>query len=117
MNYTTQTVKRNNVTYTVKVLENGNKYWLNEEGQLDNERGPAVEWADGYKVYYSKGKRHKTDGPAVRYADGSKEYWLNDKLNRTDGPAIEYASGNKYYYLNGKRYSYEEWKKEVENIN
>ena len=83
----------NYTTYKVEVYENGNKYWLNEQGQLHNEHGPAIQYADGYKAYY-----------------------LNGKLNRTDGPAIEYIDGSKAYCLNGKGYSYEAWKREVEKL-
>jgi hypothetical protein len=64
--------------YTVKVYDNGNKYWyLN--GKLHREDGPAVEWVDGTKYWYLDGKSHREDGPAVEYANGSKAWYLNGK--------------------------------------
>ena len=91
-------------TYTVKVSDNGSKYWyLN--GKLHREDGPAVEYADGTKHWYLNGKLHREDGPAVEFADGYKEWYINGKLHREDGPACEWADGSKSWYLNGKRLS------------
>lgn len=81
----------NYTTYTVRIWENGTKYWYNEINQLHNEHGPAVELIDGTKCYCLNDKLHKTDGPAIERADGSKEYWLNSM-----------------------EYSYGAWKEEVE---
>ena len=72
------------IEYTVKVFDNGTKYWrLN-------------------------GKLHREDGPAVELANGSKEWYLDDNLHREDGPAVEYADGDKEWYLNGKIVTEEE---------
>ena len=68
-------------TYTVKVSNNGTKYW------------------------YLNDKLHREDGPAVEDADGTKHWYLNDKLHREDGPAIEDADGSKSWYLNGEQLS------------
>lgn len=38
--------------------------------------GPAIEWFDGYKVWYKKGLRHRLDGPAVEYPDGYKLFFV-----------------------------------------
>ena len=55
--------------------------------------------------YTLNGKLHRVDGPAVEWANGDKLWYLNDKLHREDGPAIERADGYKAWYLNGKYYT------------
>ena len=75
------------IEYTVKVYDNGNKYW------------------------YLNGKLHREDGPAIEYANGSKSWWLNDKRHREDGPAGEWSNGNKSWYLNGEKVTEEEHKR------
>jgi len=64
--------------------------------------GPAIEWADGTKLWYQNGRRHRTDGPAVEWTSGNREWYQNDKFHRTDGPAIEYANSDRLWYQNGK---------------
>ena len=49
------------------------------------------------------GKFHRTDGPAIEYINGTKIWYTNDKLHRTDGPAIEYANGDKEWYADDKK--------------
>ena len=80
-------------TYEVKVCENGDKYW------------------------YQNDKLHRLDGPAVEWGNGTKIWYQNDKLHRLDGPAVEWGNGDKEYWIEGKEYSYDEWKKKVEEIN
>jgi hypothetical protein len=89
-------------TYKVTVDENKNIRWFNDKGELHRLDGPAVEYADGDKVWYVDGKRHRLDGPAVEYDDGSKEWWVDCKRHRLDGPAVEYADGFKAWYVNDK---------------
>ena len=64
--------------YKVKVY-NDRTEWYNLGGQLHREKGPAVEYPDGYKSYYINGKIHREDGPAIEWADGVKEYYINGK--------------------------------------
>ena len=45
---------------------------------------------------------HRTDGPAIELADGTKLWYQNGDLHRTDGPAIEYTDGRKVWGINGK---------------
>ena len=73
------------IEYTVKVNDNGTKYW------------------------YLNGERHREDGPAIERADGTKFWYLNGKQHREDGPAIEYSSGYKLWYLNDKQLTEEEF--------
>ena len=91
-------------TYTVTVDDNGYKSWYSK-GKRHREDGPAIEWADGDKRWYINGKLHRKDGPAYEGADGYKSWYINGKRHREDGPAIEYANGDKHWYLNGKRVS------------
>ena len=96
------------IEYTVKVHDNGTRYWyLN--GNRHREDGPAVENANGDKYWYLDGKLHREDinpetgltMPAVEYTNGTKEWYLNGNLHRKDGPAVEFADGRTYYYING----------------
>jgi len=77
------------IEYTVKVLDNGDKFW------------------------FLNGKLHREDGPAVEYSDGSKKWYLNGKLHREDGPAIESSDGDKCWFLNGEEYTEEEYNKKM----
>jgi hypothetical protein len=77
----------NFIKYTVKVYDNGDKYW------------------------YLNDKLHREDGPAIECSNGDKEWCLNDKLHREDGPAIEYGDGSKYWCLNDEELSEEEFNK------
>ena len=98
------------IEYTVKVKDDGNKFWyLNDK--LHREEGPAIEYASGSKCWYLNGKLNREDGPAIEYANGDKSWWLNGKRHREDGPAGEYASGSKCWFLNGKRVTEEEHKR------
>jgi len=86
----------------VEIKDCGTKrYYKWDTDELHNPYGPAVEYADGDKVWYLNGKRHREDGPAVEDADGDKSWWINGKRHREDGPAIEYADGDKEWWVNG----------------
>ena len=86
---------------TMQIDSYGNKVWQNKEAQLHRTDGPAIEYADGTKVWYVNGQYHRTDGPAFEYAHGTKEWWVNGQCHRTDGPAVEYADGTKEWWVNG----------------
>ena len=43
------------IIYTVKVNDNGDKFWC-LDGKLHRVDGPAIEWADGGKIWYLDGK-------------------------------------------------------------
>ncbi|MDE1834271.1 MAG: hypothetical protein KGH64_02950 [Candidatus Micrarchaeota archaeon] len=62
-----------------------------------------MECANGGKVWYLNGQRHRADGPAIEYASGHKAWYLNGQCHRTDGPAVELANGGKVWYLNGQQ--------------
>ena len=87
----------------IETLKNGTtKYYKDKDKTiLHREDGPAIEHADGSKLWYVDDKRHRTDGPAVEWADGSKVWHVNGKLHRLDGPAIDLNGGDRSWYVNG----------------
>jgi hypothetical protein len=69
-------------------MENKHKWWHSDgthsdyrdySKELHREDGPAIEWANGDKYWYTYGKLHRLDGPAIEYANGCKEWWINDE--------------------------------------
>ena len=70
----------------------------------------------GSKLYFKDNEMkifHREDGPAVEHANGGKLWYLNDSLHREDGPAVEYPNGSKSWYLNGVELTEEEFKKKT----
>ena len=92
--------------YWVTVEDCGTTRWYNDAKMTIRHRvgGPAIEFANGTKVWYQNDQLHRTDGPAVEYVDGGKEWWLNGNIHRTDGPAFEHGDGTKIWCLNGLRH-------------
>ena len=74
--------------YRIETDASGTRRYYNSAGQLHRLEGPAVEWADGDKLWYQNGQLHRTDGPAVERADGTKAWYQNDRLHHIDGPAV-----------------------------
>lgn len=63
----------------VEVDDKGTKNYYNLNcRQLDRNDGPAVEYADGGKLYYKNGQLHNESGPAIQWANGDRYYFLND---------------------------------------
>jgi hypothetical protein len=87
----------------IKINEDGDKtYWKNKEMTiLHREDGPAIEWVDGYKVWYLNGQPHREDGPAIEHGNGAKNWYKHGKRHREDGPAYEGVDGTKFWYLYG----------------
>lgn len=85
------------------VDEDGTVRWRLPNGQLHRIDGPAVELADGSKMWYQNGKLHRDDGPAVEGKE-NKRWYQDGFLHRDDGPAIEWPSGTKTWYRNGLRH-------------
>ena len=56
------------------------KYWKNDKGQWHREDGPAIERADGIKLWYINGQCHRLEGPAIEVASGSKSWYINGLL-------------------------------------
>lgn len=90
--------------------------YVNGNGDLHREDGPAIEYTNGDLEWWVNGNRHREDGlPAVEY-ENRKEWWENGKRHREDGPAIisdgvvpswffkgEKLKGNKLKLHNRKR--------------
>ena len=67
--------------YFVTVDNKGNTRWYKDaKGTvLHRTDGPAIEYFDGAKQWYRRGKRHRTDGPAIVWADGRTCWFLDDQ--------------------------------------
>ena len=76
---------------------------------LHRDDGPALEYPDGYRVWYQNGKQHREDGPAVIWPSGNKQWFYNGFQHREDGPAVEYVDGGKRWLLFDKEYNCLEW--------
>ena len=88
----------------IEINKHGTKFYCKDKAmtKCHREDGPAIEYANGDKVWWLDGKRHREDGAAVEWADGYKEWHINGKLHREDGPALECANGYNAWYLDGK---------------
>ncbi len=99
------TSKKNRFVESVRSVDQlGNVRWRNSGGKLHRDGDlPAVECADGSKLWYRYGKRHRDgDLPAVEHQDGSKGWFRNGQISRDgDQPAIEAANGTKEWWING----------------
>ena len=73
-----------------------------KDGKLHRENGPALEYADGVKIWYKEGELHREDGPALEWSNGDKHWYQNGFSHREDGPAVEYINGNKEFWHKGK---------------
>ena len=93
----------------------GDKIWY-IDGQCHREDGPAVEWADGDKQWYVNGKCHRIDGPAVEWTDGDKSWYVDDKRHRVDGPAIEWSNGTKHWYIDNEDYAEEDFNQLIAEV-
>jgi hypothetical protein len=63
----------------VQISSDGNKFYYKDKKKTIHHRvdGPAIEYVDGYKLWYVDGKRHRLDGPAAKYVDGYKLWYIN----------------------------------------
>ena len=61
--------------------------------------------ADGTKLWFLNGKRHREDGPAVEDADGTKSWYLNGKkLTEKEFNKHQNTSDDKEIVIDGKTY-------------
>jgi hypothetical protein len=99
----------------IKINEDGSKtYWKNKEMTiLHREDGPAIEWVDGYKVWYLNGQPHREDGPAIEHGNGAKNWYKHGQRHREDGPAYEGVDGTKFWIINGEHLSEQEFLKQT----
>jgi hypothetical protein len=90
--------------YTVKVFDNGNKYWYKND-QLHRLDGPAQEFANGDKCWYKNGKYHRLDGPAWELDDGRKHWYINGKeLSEQEFNELNNSYEGKIVEIGGKKY-------------
>ena len=82
------------------VLPGGAVEHRDAQGQFHRLDGPAIEWANGDKVWYQNGLRHRLDGPAFEGARGIRSWFVNGLLHRLDGPAFEGTNGDRSWYQN-----------------
>lgn len=80
---------------------NGDTQWFDAVGELHNDSGPAIVYADGTKEWLRHGKHHREDGPAVEGADGTRGWFLNGLPHRLEGPAIELPDATRKWCVNG----------------
>jgi hypothetical protein len=94
---------------TPQTDDDGLRVWRNSEGLLHREDGPAVEYANGTRMWYLNNQRHREDGPAVEWVSGTRMWCRNGQLHRESGPAVEWADGRRAWHLNGHQLTFEEW--------
>jgi len=99
--------------YRIRVDHQGTRKYYNSAGQLHRENGPAIEYADGCKIWYQNGLLHRTDGAAVEWFDGDKYWYQNGVPHRTDGPAVERCDGSKDWFINGEELTEDEFNQRV----
>lgn len=56
--------------------------WLDSYGLSNRKDGPAFVSADGTKIWYYKGNRHRFDGPAVESPEGNQYYWQGNPVSK-----------------------------------
>jgi hypothetical protein len=63
--------------------------YVNTDGKLHREDGPAIVWDDGDKFWYYKGMRHRIGGPASETL--SILEWIRmNKRHRLNAPAVKF---------------------------
>lgn len=86
-----------------EITKKGNRIWRNAAGYNHREGGPAIEFANGSKMWSRNGLLHREDGPAYERSDGDKFWYRNGRLHRENVPAVELADGGLEYWINGER--------------
>ena len=66
--------------HPVKPRAGENERWENDEGQLHRDGGPALEHADGDRVWYQNGQPHRDGKPALECSDGTRAWYLRGRL-------------------------------------
>ena len=89
--------------YRVDVDMFGTRRYYNSAELLHRDDGPAVERANGDRVWYQNGFLQRIDGPAIIRVNGHKEWWQNGQLHRADGPAVVFEDGVNHWYINDKK--------------
>jgi hypothetical protein len=85
-----------------RVLDDGTQQWLDENGRLHRDDGPALVLPNGQEEWYRHGILHREDGPAVVWPDGREAWCRHGMLHREDGPAVVRPDGREEWWRNGK---------------
>jgi len=84
----------------VEMYKAASRYsWVNLEEDFDNEK---VDESGTLRRENKNTQLHSLHSPAIEWANGDKVWFLNNKRHRTDGPAVELANGDKFWYVNGE---------------
>ena len=60
--------------------------WLDDEGRVHHEDGPAIVWPHGTQWWYRHGGYHFAHGPADLYVDGSLVWYEKSRKLRERDP-------------------------------
>lgn len=60
----------------VIINKRGDKSWLNQQGLLHREDGPAYIREDGTQEWFINGPRHRENGPALEHSSGRKSWYI-----------------------------------------
>ena len=84
--------------------------WYNQFNQLHRVHGPAVVLNDGSRFYYQEDILHREDDlPAVEKVDGTRKWFNLGARHRLVGPAAIYPDGRKFYFIMGQAYKREKF--------
>jgi hypothetical protein len=85
------------------------------DGNLHNEKGPAIIDNWGNVKWCVNGLAHRLDGPALIDSRGNAK-WFDDGLaHRLDGPSVESNGHPLSWHINGKELTREEYNNKVSN--
>ena len=71
---------------------------------------------DTVRYFNAQGQLHRVYGPAVEYADGEKVWCQNGQLHRLDGPAVEWTGGSCAWFIDGNEFTEAEWQHAVASM-
>lgn len=81
------------------------KEWLDTDGIRNRKNGPALIRADGTKVWYYNGDKHRFDGPAWESPDEIAYFWRGDRVSKEEYEKRLYAYENIPFEESKKRKS------------
>lgn len=92
------------------------QFYLDENCCFHREDGPAYSDAEGNRVWFRHGLRHREGGlPALECKDGERAWYQEGQLHRESGPAWRHADGKEEWWIRGEKLSdeqaagYEKW--------
>jgi len=97
----------------IMVNKDGDKFYLNDEGQHHRLDGPAFEYSDGSKEWAINGNFHRNIDPSVEQTDGRKYWFFKNKGHRIGG---SFSSTQKCWFIFDKRYTKKQYFNKVWKI-